>query len=163
LTLAAGAAIVLAAIQGSIRMRRLTFLTLAIVAATSVAQARDVVPAERRILPWDAGIPACQDPSVLSSITAAFASREDKFWTEGLRVLGFEQVRPVAWRPAGLDVIPRRYCTAVATVNDGRKRRVDYVVREDLGFAGFGWDVSWCVHGLDRHLANAPGCRMDRP
>lgn len=144
-------------------MRRLALLTLATLAAAGVAQARDVVPAERRILPWDAGIPACQDTSVLANITAAFASREDKFWTVGLRLVGYEHIRPVAWRPVGLDVIPRRYCTAVATLNDGRKHRVDYVVREDLGFAGFGWGVTWCVHGLDRHLANAPGCRMERP
>ncbi len=144
-------------------MRRLAILSLLALAGAGAVQARDVVPAERRILPWDAGIPACQYPSVLSSITAAFASREDKFWTEGLRLVGYEHIRPVAWRPAGLDVIPRRYCTATVAVNDGRKRRVDYVVREDLGLAGFGWNVSWCVHGLDRHWANAPSCQMQRP
>jgi opacity protein-like surface antigen len=144
-------------------MRRLALVALLALSATGLAQARDVVPAERRILPWDAQIPACQDPKVLADITAAFASREDKFWTEGLRLVGYEHVRPVAWRPDGLDLIPRRFCTAVALVNDGRKRRVDYTVREDLGLAGFGWDVSWCVHGLDRHWANAPGCRMERP
>jgi opacity protein-like surface antigen len=144
-------------------MRRVALLSLLALAAATAVQARDVVPAERRILPWDATIPACQDPGVLANITAAFASREDKFWTEGLRLVAYEQIRPVAWRPDGLDLIPRRFCTAVAHVNDGHKRRVDYVVREDLGFAGFSWGVSWCVHGLDRHWAKAPGCRMERP
>ena len=144
-------------------MRRIALLLLAALAGAGAVEARDIVPSERRILPWDAGIPGCGDTSVLANITAAFASREDKFWNEGLRLVGYENIRPLAWRPEGLDVIPRRYCTAVATVNDGRKRRVDYQVREDLGLAGFGWGVTWCVQGLDRHWANAPACRMERP
>jgi len=136
------------------------FLFLGLAAA---AQARDVVPAERRIHPWDAQIPACQDPAVLEKITAAFASREDRFWTPGLRLLAYEDIRRIGWRSNGLDFIPRRFCTGVATVSDGRKRRVNYVVREDLGPIGATWDVSWCVVGLDRHLADAPECRLERP
>ena len=80
-----------------------------------------------------------------------------------LTILEYEHIRPVAWRPWGLDLIPRRFCTATAIVSDGRRRKVDYSVREDLEFIGNGWGTEFCVDGLDRNWAYSPGCRMARP
>ena len=74
-----------------------------------------------------------------------------------------EQIRPLAWRPWGLDHIPRRFCTAMAVVSDGRRRRVDYSIREDLGFIGGSYGTEFCVHGLDRNWAYQPNCSMARP
>ena len=120
-------------------------------------------PAEHRLLPWSAAIPGCQDPGVLSEIASRFAQKEAQFWNSSLTILGYERIRPVAWRPWGLDTIPRRFCTATATTSDGRKRRVDYLVQEDLGIIGATWGVVWCVSGLDRGRTYAPNCKMARP
>lgn len=126
----------------------------------STTQAREITAAEERELPFDAQIPVCHDPAVLERITAQFAERETRFWTSNLRLVRYEHIRPVAWRPWGLDYVPRRLCTGTVLVSDGRKRRVTYQVKEDLGFLGTSWGVTWCVVGLDRHRAYEPACQV---
>ncbi len=127
------------------------------------AFARELEPAERRDIPFDASIPACHDPLVLYQISSRFASREWRFWNSGLSIVSFERLREEAWRPWGLDFIPRRFCTGYVHVSDGTKRRIDYSIREDLGFIGVGWGTDWCVAGLDRLYAYAPACKQARP
>ena len=142
---------------------RLILAILGLALASAGAGAHEVVPAEKRIIPYVAGLPTCGDPSVLARISSRFAEKEAQYWRSSLQIVEYEHIRPLAWRPGGLDLIPRRYCTASAIVSDGRKHRVDYSVREDLDFIGNGWGVEWCVTGLDRNLAYAPACRMARP
>lgn len=148
-------------------MRRILFqnlLGLALVSALGMsAQAREVTPAEKRVIPYVADLPLCGDPSVLARVANAFAEKEAQFWNSTLTIVDYERILPLAWRPWGLDVLPRRYCTATATTSDGRRHRVDYSVREDLDFIGNGWGVEFCVQGLDRNWAFSPACRMARP
>lgn len=144
-------------------MRPYHFLIATALLVAPALRASEIVPAEKRILPYTASLPICADPSVLSMISSAFAEKEAQFWNSSLTILEYERIQPVAWRPWGLDMIPRRYCTASATVSDGRRRKVDYSVREDLDFIGNGWSVEWCVTGLDRNLAYSPACKMARP
>ena len=148
-------------------MRRILFhhlLGLALLSAVGAGvEAREVTPAEKRVIPYVADLPLCGDPSVLAQVANSFAEKEAKFWNSALTIVDYQRILPLAWRPWGLDHIPRRYCTATATTSDGRRHRVDYSVREDLGFIGNGWGVEFCVHGLDRNWAYAPGCRMARP
>jgi hypothetical protein len=127
------------------------------------ALARGIDPAERREVPFDASLPSCQDPRVVSEIAANFAVREDRFLELGAAH------RPVraAWSGelahVGLDYIPRRFCTGRVLTNDGRLRRIHYSIREDLGIIGLSWGTDWCVLGLDRHNAHAPACRQALP
>ena len=127
------------------------------------ALAREITPAERRDDPYDASLPACADASVLHDITSRFENTEIRFWNSGLRLMGFERVREVAWRPWGLDYIPRRYCTGTVVLSDGYKRRINFSIREDLGFIGIGWNTESCVDGLDRQYAYAPHCKQAAP
>ena len=127
------------------------------------AVARDLTPAEQREISYSASLPGCADPSVLSDIASAFARKESRFWNSSAGIAHFEKVKDVAWRPWGYDMIPRRFCTAVAAMSDGYLHRVDYSVREDLGFAGVPWSVEWCVVGYDRNKAYSPACRAARP
>jgi hypothetical protein len=146
-------------------MRRLALLLAATLTLGSSAMARDLLPAEQRYFgSWGftGELPACDDPAVLGSLSSSFDSREYRFWGP-LQVSGYDKVRSVAYRPWGADFIPRRFCTARITLNDGKTRQVDYSVREDLGLFGWTWNVNWCVQGLDRHMSNAPDCRMARP
>lgn len=143
-------------------MRRAVLFAL-LTALAWPALAREVTPAERRVIPYVAELPLCGDTAVLERVTEAFAAKEAQFWNSSLTIVEYDTIRPVAFRPWGLDHIPRRFCTATATVSDGRRRRVDYSVREDLDFMGLGWGVEFCVQGLDRNLAFSPSCRMARP
>jgi hypothetical protein len=143
-------------------MRLLAFLVLLVLVAPA-AWARDVVPAEKRILPYSANLPTCAEPGVLAGVASQFAEKEWKFWNSALTILEYDRIEPLAWRPWSLDTIPRRFCTARALLSDGRFRRVDYSVREDLDFIGVSYGIEFCVHGLDRNLAYSPACRMARP
>jgi hypothetical protein len=106
-------------------------------------------------------LPPCE--AGLEKITKRFAEKESHFWNSSLQILGYERVREVAYNPWALDTIPRRFCRAVATVSDGRKRQVYYSIGEDTGMIGMTWGVDWCVVGLDRNWAFNPACKMALP
>ena len=127
------------------------------------ALARELTPAEKRIYPHDTAIPVCDDLAVLNKIASRFAEKEAAFWQSSLRVVHYEDVRPIGWRPWGLDFIPRLFCTGQVLISDGVRRRIDYSVREDLGIIGATWGVEWCIVGLDRNWAFSPACKMARP
>jgi hypothetical protein len=110
---------------------------------------------------YDGDLPGCD--AALDTIASRFATKESRFWNSDLQILGFEKVRQTAFRPWAKNTIPRRFCTAVATVSDGRKHRVDYWIGEDTGLIGASWGVEWCVAGLDRNWAYNPACKMARP
>jgi hypothetical protein len=133
------------------------------VMVSAPALAREITPAERRDHSYNANLPGCDDPSVLQDISSTFSTREGRFWNSSLEILGFERVQQVAWRPWGLDYIPRRYCAGTVVVSDGYKRRINFSIREKLGFIGIGWGTEWCVDGLDRDYAFAPHCKQALP
>jgi hypothetical protein len=132
-------------------------------AALGPAAARPLVPAERRYIPYDGGLPACDDPAVFERIQGRFHDREAEFWNTGLEILGFGKVKEIGYKTNGEDYIPRRYCSARAYLNDEKSHQVSYSINEDLGIIGFGFGVEWCVGGLDRNDAYAPNCKMARP
>ncbi|UMY18893.1 hypothetical protein MMB17_06195 [Methylobacterium organophilum] len=149
----------------------LAALVLGLFAASTVlpAQARsareEISPAEEQTFPYDANIPGCQDPSVLETVSSQFAEKEEQYWNSSMTIVAYDHIERTAWRPYGVDFIPRRFCTAVATTSDGLRRKIDYSVRESTGLIGASWGIDFCVHGLDRNLsyAYATACRMARP
>ena len=106
-------------------------------------------------------LPPCE--AALGTISSRFEEKEARFWNSNLQILGYEHVRQTAFSPGPKGTIPRRFCSATATVSDGRKHRVDYWIGEDTGFIGASWGVTWCVVGLDRNWAYNPACKMARP
>jgi hypothetical protein len=110
---------------------------------------------------YDGDLPACE--AALGKIAWRFAQKEGRFWNSDLQILDFEKVREVAYRPWAKGTIPRRFCTAVALVSDGKKHAVNYWIGEDTGMIGQTWGVEWCVVGLDRNWAYNPRCKMARP
>src|SRR5450830_795164 len=93
-------------------------------------------------------LPPCE--AALGKISARFAEKESRFWNSNLQILDFERVRETAYRPWAEGTIPRRFCTAVASVSDGSQHRVNYWIGEDTDMIGMTWGVEWCVVGLDR-------------
>jgi hypothetical protein len=110
---------------------------------------------------YDGVLPPCE--AALGTIASRFAQKEGQFWNSDLQILDFERVRETAYRPWVAGTIPRRFCSAVALVSDGRKHRVSYWIGEDTGMIGMTWGVEWCVAGLDRNWAYNPACKMARP
>jgi len=152
------------------------------------AGARPLTPAENRYARWKAVMPACDSPNAFHIVRDRFSQREI-YWGSNLAILGFERVRETGFRTAGLDFIPRRFCSAKAIMNDQKTRDVYYVVGEDLGITGadapsgilqqltFGLltsrtdtsslainpGIDFCVAGLDRNYAYGLNCRDARP
>lgn len=144
----------------------LTVAAGALLAAGSASADGLRLPAEQWTIPYSgsaSAIPTCDAPGVLSTIQSRFSERESTYWSSNLTIVGFENLRPVSFRPWGLDYIPRLFCTGTAKTSDGKPRRVDYVIAESTGIIGWGWGVEWCVSGLDRQLGFAPNCAMARP
>lgn len=135
----------------------------ALCAAAAGASARPLTPSEWRYEPFDSDMPACADPGPLGEIRTAFAAREREFWRTGLDIAVFDEVREIGLRTNGLDYIPRRYCLARVTMNDGKAREVSFSIVKSMGVLGFGYGVDWCVSGLDRFDARAPNCKMAQP
>ena len=108
-------------------------------------------------------LPDCGAPSALERIASRFASKESRFWNSNLRIVQFLRVHETGYNTWATDTIPRRFCSGVAVISDGRKRRVHYSIIEDQGIIGASWGVEWCVVGLDRNWAYNPACRMAQP
>lgn len=133
------------------------------VATVVPAQGRPLVPAEKRYDSYSGVLPNCGDPGVLERIRSRFHAREAEFWKSGLEIGAIDAVREIGMRSNGLDYIPRRYCKARAYFNDRSARTVSYNIVEGQGIIGFGYDVEWCVAGLDRNYTNALNCQLVRP
>lgn len=129
--------------------------------ASAPAAARNDNPSEYR--GFSGNLPACDNPSVLGTLSSSFALRETSFADGRLSVGAYERIGEIGFRPWGANFIPRRFCTARAQFSDGRIRQVDYSVRDGLGLFGWTWEVNWCVQGLDRHWTYQPDCSMARP
>ena len=111
----------------------------------------------------DAVVPLCDDPGVLGQIASKFNQKENVHWNSSLEIVGVERIREIAWRPWAAQTIPRRFCTGVAHVSDGRRHQISYSINETGSWLGIGWGVEWCVAGLDRNWAYNPACQMARP
>ena len=150
-------------------IRNFALAIVAVLALCCGARAQGYsTPAEKDYMPYSANLPACDDPGVLAVITDRFAQKETEFWKSPLQIAGYDRVREIGFRSNGPGYIPRRYCVARAKVSDLRPRPVVYAIGEGeeirgFGFFGMGWGVEWCVVGLDRDLAFAPGCQAVRP
>ena len=148
------------------RSRSLWFFVVAIClvvgAATPAAAAGWLEKSIYLIGPrYDGVLPPCE--AALNTIAYRFAQKESRFWNSDLQIVGFDRIRETAFRPWAQQTIPRRFCTAVAMVSDGRQHTVRYSIGEDTGMIGMTWGVEWCVVGLDRNWAYNPACKMAGP
>jgi hypothetical protein len=152
------------------RLQSVAASALFVLAALAPAQAAG--PLEKNFYlsgpNYDGDLPACD--AALDRISSQFSDTQAHFWTNQVSIVGYERVREVAYNPWALGATPRRFCTAVALVNDARypqvpyrKHVVKYSIGEDSGFAGFDWGVEWCVTGFDLDWAYNPRCKMAGP
>jgi hypothetical protein len=143
----------------------LTFAVAVLLGLSAQAPAKAANLLEKSIymtgLNFDGQLPPCE--AALGKIASRFGQKEGQFWNSDLRIVEFEDVREIAFRPWAAGTIPRRFCTAVATVSDGKKHPVKYSIGEDTGMIGVTWGVEWCVVGLDRNWAYNPRCKMAMP
>lgn len=109
------------------------------------------------------GVPECTDERVLQRISSRFNAAEKRTWHRGLYVDSIS--RPHGHGHHGFEEssIDRLYCHAYANLSNGVTRKVHYLIEEGQGFAGFGWNVEFCVTGLDPWKVYDGYCRTVRP
>jgi hypothetical protein len=112
---------------------------------------------------YDGLLPPCDEPEALQRISSRFNHKENAHWNSDLAIRSFERIRETAFRPWAPNTIPRRFCSGVVEVSDGKRRAIHYSIAEDTGMIGQRWGVEWCVVGLDRNWAYNPACKMARP
>ena len=148
-------------------MKRSALLFLMALAAGPVSAADAPYSLEARgatvIVPDDVKLPSCSHPGLFRRIASEFHDKESEYWNSSLRLTSFEEPAEIAYRPWGIEFLPRRFCHTRAMVSDGSVHDVHYAVIYKAGTLGIAHDVEWCVSGFDRNLAYAPGCRMAGP
>ena len=90
----------------------------------------------------------------------------------------FNQTERIYWQDRGLvlsevtdahfhsdhqledSVFERRYCHGTAHFENGKSRRVHYLIEQNAGFAGIGWNLEYCIHGLDPWKYYDGRCRV---
>src|SRR5262245_58074320 len=112
---------------------------------------------------YEGVLPPCDYRPALERIATRFGKKEGRFWNSDLDIIGFDAIRETAFRPWAADTIPRRFCSAMVEISDGRKRPIHYSIAEDTGMIGANWGVEWCVVGLDRNWSYNPACKMAQP
>ena len=79
---------------------------------------------------YDALVPLCDHPGVLSEIHAKFGHKETEYWASNLEIVGIDRIREVAFRPwrGAPQAIPRRFCNGIALTSDGARHAIHYSI-----------------------------------
>ncbi len=122
------------------------FLLTAIIASSFVM----VDTSSSTAFPKQDKFPACNSEKVIKTIGKRFNKTEKIYWEKRGLVLNTVQ-KPHLHTDNAFPASPikRRYCHGDAIFENGKKRRIHYLIEKGTGFAGFTWNVEYCIHGLD--------------
>jgi len=112
---------------------------------------------------YEGVLPPCDTPEALNRVSQQFNQNESQYRNFDLAILSFQRIRETGFRTCAGNTIPRRFCSVLVEVSDGRKQGIHYSIVEDTGMIGARWGVEWCVMGLDRNWAYNPLWEMARP
>lgn len=105
--------------------------------------------------------PQCNSEKVIKKLVKRFNKTETIYWTDrGLVLSTIAKPHQHSENPFKDSPINRRYCHGDALFENGKKRRVHYLIEEGAGFASFGWNVEYCIHGLDPWKYHDGRCRV---
>ncbi len=105
-------------------------------------------------------LPACEE--AISSATGHIASAYPGYYNDRV-ITATDQIAEAAYTTNSPSLVARRYCNARVTMNDGSHGRMYYMIIENAGFVGLGWDVEACIAGQDRWHVYDGHCRTVRP
>ena len=105
--------------------------------------------------------PSCTSEKVLRKVVRRFNQTEKIYWDErGLVLDGISNPHNHTTNPFPDSPINRHYCHGDARFTNGRSHRIHYLIEEGAGFAGFTWNVEYCIHGLDPWRYYDGRCRV---
>ena len=108
--------------------------------------------------------PECSEAGVLAKIEKQFRYGENRTWKRGFLISEINGVRTLRTRDRARPALhSRRYCNATVHFTDGRRSKVHCLIEEGAGFVGFGFNVAYCIDGLDPWRVSDGFCRTVRP
>lgn len=100
--------------------------------------------------PTHDAFPACNSERVIKTIGKRFNHAEKIYWEKrGLVLNTVKKPHLHTDKAFPASSIDRKYCHGDAVFENGQKRRIHYLIEKGTGFAGFTWNVEYCIHGLD--------------
>lgn len=105
-------------------------------------------------------LPTCDDTSVLSTLSGRQAWAEANTWKDGVTIAAVDRVGERRLVTEGFSSIDRRYCAARAELTAARPTTLYYVVSANEGFAGYGWNVEFCLSGHDPYYVYGADCQV---
>lgn len=129
------------------------------------AQAADYVrQAPRYVAPaYDDGSRICAESGYLGRVSNKFRYEISHVpYLPDVQIVDVSGVHENRYLPADPDhPIARRYCEGTATMSDGRRYQLFYLIEYGMGFAGVGGtNVEFCVNGFDRWEVYGGRCRV---
>ena len=113
-------------------------------------------------LPYEPGLPACDDPAVLSDIVERQHWAEENTWHNGVLIEGIADVRQRSDRLTFVTALPHRTCEARADLTLDLRDRLFYVIYGELGFSGTSLKVDFCMPNHDYWKVYDADCRVLR-
>ena len=107
--------------------------------------------------------PSCDSSKVLTKLKRQFNQTEKLYWHRGHRISEIHSAHLHSDMANYDSPIGRQYCHATAIFEDGRERKMHFLIEDNAGFAGFGWNVEYCIHGLDPWRYYDGYCRVLSP
>ncbi len=108
-------------------------------------------------------LPVCDEAGVLAKVTNRFAYYDAHIIGSGLTIANIAEIRETRVNVHGPSLIPRRYCHATATLSNGRRSELVYLIEFQAGFASIHWGVQSCLPGYDPYKVYGAWCRSIRP
>ena len=108
-------------------------------------------------------LPVCDQAGVLAKVTNKFAFYDANIIRSGLTIANIDGIRETKVNVNGPSLIPRRYCHATATLSNGRRSELVYLIEFQAGFASIHWGVQSCLPGYDPYRVYGAWCRSIRP
>ena len=106
-------------------------------------------------------LPHCGDEKTLKKVVKRFNQTERIYWRErGLILEAISKPHHHSSYSPFKSQIDRQYCHGTAVFENGKSRRLHYLIESTAGFAGFGWNVEYCIHGLDPWKYYDGRCRV---
>lgn len=129
---------------------RAAFSTALLIAATLS------MPAKASILP------ECDSAGVLAKINRTLTIAESNVVRSGDPVAQLRTIRQSKLRDHGPRAFAQRFCRATGITENGRKKRVYYLIEARGGFAGYSYGVEACILGRDPWKIHGAYCRSLR-
>ncbi len=109
------------------------------------------------------GVLDCASSKVLSKVVHRFNRAENEYWIRGHKMSSIDGIHSHASGSNYDSTFYREYCHGTAHFQDGRIRKIHFLIEDGAGFAGYGWNVEYCVHGLDPWYYYDGNCRVLDP